>query len=353
MVRRRSYRDVFAHRAARGAHRVLSALERSLTKVLEPLAADPAAGNPVGGLQRGVHVPAFEPGRPVYLHGYGDDRPRVPWPAFPPRGYLGQLHPEFQRRLAAERAHIDLEDCDFYHFAQLPSGDLIPGAWDLRGGEQAYLGGIRLEDRRVLELGPASGYLTFHMESRGAEVVCFDVGWDRSIDLLPRPGFEEGWARMDAMVFIGAVQNAWWYLHRAFGSAARVAYGNIYELPADLGRYDVALFGAILLHLRDPFAALAEAARHVSEEIVVTDLVQDPDLDQTENLMRFAPQSAEFPTNWWSMTPAAVVRMLERVGFGRAEVSFHTQRHHLGHDLSKPPTEMEMFTVVAARTEEG
>lgn len=29
---------------------------------------------------------------------------------------------------------------------------------------------------RLLELGPASGYMTFDMERRGAEVVALDVG---------------------------------------------------------------------------------------------------------------------------------------------------------------------------------
>jgi hypothetical protein len=65
--------------------------------------------------------------------------------------------------------------------------------------------------------------------------------------------------------------------------------------------------------------------------------------------MRFAPQAVEYATNWWSMTPGAVVHMLERLGFGATEVSFHTQRHRLAHDLSKPATDMSMFTVVASR----
>jgi SAM-dependent methyltransferase len=341
----RPYREAMEQKVARGARRGLSALERSLSRVLEPSAFAPGES----AEQAGSEVSPFDPQRYIYLHGYADERPRVPWPAFPPPGYLGQLRPEFQRRLVAERAFVDLDDCDFYHSAQLPSGEVIDGAWDLRGGEVAYLGGVDLEGRRVLELGPASGYLTFHMEARGADVVGFDVGWDRSIDLLPRPGMELGWARMDAMRFIGAVQNSWWYLHHEFGSSARIAYGNIYELPVDLGEFDLALFGAILLHLRDPFSALSQAAAHVRDQIIVTDLVQDPELDQSENLMRFAPQAVEYATNWWSLTPGAVVHMLERLGFGNSEVSFHTQRHHLGHDLSKPAIDMSMFTVVASR----
>ena len=61
---------------------------------------------------------------------------------------------------------------------------MLPGAWDLRGHEPAYLGGVDVAGKRVLELGPATGYLTFYMERMGAEVVSFEAGFDVSIDLL-------------------------------------------------------------------------------------------------------------------------------------------------------------------------
>lgn len=154
---------------------------------------------------------------------------------------------------------------------------------------------------------------------------------------------------MDFMRYVGKVQNSWWYLHRAYESKAAMVYGSVYEVPADLGTFDLAFFGAILLHLRDPFAALSTVADHVSDTIVVTDAVQDPDLDQKDNLLRFAPQDVRYPTHWWSMTPGAVARMLERLGFSSTELTFHRQKHHLDHDISKPPVDYEMYTVVGRR----
>ncbi|MGH8981992.1 MAG: class I SAM-dependent methyltransferase [Acidimicrobiales bacterium] len=273
----------------------------------------------------------------------------MPWPAYPPDRYLGQLDPGFQQQMAANRAHLTREDCDFYHAAALPDGDVIPGAWDLRGRETEYLGSTDVSGLRVLELGPATGHMTFFMERAGAEVVALDVGWDKCVDLLPRPGIELSWARMDIMRYIGATQNSWWYLHREYGSSARAVYGSVYDIPADLGTFDCGFFGAILLHLRDPFAALSSAADHVADTIVVTDCVQEPELDQAKNLMRFAPLDTRYPTHWWSMTAGAVVRMLERLGFTETQVTFHTQLHHIDHDLTKPPQEVTMFTVVARR----
>src|SRR5207249_7736437 len=61
----------------------------------------------------------------------------------------------------------------------------LPIYWDLRGGVDEYLGKVAFEGQRVLEIGPASGFLTFEMEKRGADVVSVEVteehGWDFEI----------------------------------------------------------------------------------------------------------------------------------------------------------------------------
>jgi len=286
----------------------------------------------------------------MFMHRGDGGGPRVFWPAFPPKGYLGQLDGEFQRRLAAERAVIERSDCDFYHTFDLPGGEVIEGPWDLRGGEAEYLGGVSLAGQRVLELGPASGYLTFYLERVGADVVAFDSGWDRCADLLPRPGVDLGWAQMDFMYYIGQVQNSWWYMHRIYGSSVPIVYGDIYELPSDIGTFDTAFFGAILMHLRDPFGALSAVADHVSDRIIVTDSHWEPEIDPNDNFMRFAPHPIDAPNHWWMITPGAVARMLERLGFTDPQISFHTHPHHLVHDMSKPAIDTRMYTVVARRS---
>ena len=245
---------------------------------------------------------------------------------------------------------VEPADCDFYHAFTFPDGSEQPGAWDLRGGEHDYLGHIDLAGRRVLELGPASGHLSVTMTAAGAEVVCLEAGFDYSVDLLPRTERDLAAHRSAMMAFTGRVNNSWWYARRRFGSPAKMVYGSIYEPPADLGTFDHAVFGAILLHLENPFRALWEAARMTTGALVVTEVMAawpgDPEADA---LVRFAPGSDEDMTGWWHFTPAAVMRMLAVLGFGRAEVSHHRQRHHLGHDLDAPPVEAGMFTVVGHR----
>ena len=248
------------------------------------------------------------------------------------------------------REGADLADLVWYHVIELPDGQVLPGAWDLRGHEDAYLGGVNVAGKRVLELGPATGYLTFYMEQMGAKVVAFEAGFDVSVDVLPFRGREDPEERRRLMQeTIGRNHDAWWYLHRTLGSSATFVQGNIYDLPADMGTFDITLVGAILLHLREPWGALSQAARRTTETMIVTEPLQDDEQPPEANVMRFSPSAETHATNWWSIYPGAVVSMLSRLGFGRTETTMHTQRHHLAHDIASDPIEQQMYTVVGRR----
>jgi SAM-dependent methyltransferase len=269
------------------------------------------------------------------------------FPSYPPAKYLGQLDPAYQSVMAARRAEATFDDCIWYHSFDMPDGRVVDGAWDLRGGEADYLGHVDLSGKRVLELGPAAGYLSFYMEKQGADVVAFDAGLDVSVDLLPVEGRDLPDEKMKLMTeTIDRNQNAWWYMHRAYKSSAKFVQGNIYDMPADLGTFDVSLVGAILLHLREPWGALLEAARRTTECMIVTEPLQDREADPSSNIMRFSPSAREHISNWWNIYPGAVVKMLERLGFGDVTVTFHDQTHHLAHDMEAPAIRQSMYTIV-------
>ena len=271
-------------------------------------------------------------------------------PYYPPTDYLGQLDPAFQEALSKRREGADLRDLVWYHTVELPDGRVFPGAWDLRGHEPEYLGGVDVGGARVLELGPAIGYLTYYMERQGAEVVAFEAGFDVSIDFLPVRGREDDEGRLRVMQeTIDRNHDAWWYLHRAYGSSAKFVQGDIYDMPSDLGTFDITLVGAILLHLREPWGALSEAARRTTHTMIVTEPLQDDLQSPESNIMRFSPSAEHHVTNWWSIYPGAVVSMLERLGFSRTSVTFHSQRHHLAHDIRADAIEQRMYTVVGHR----
>src|SRR5690349_8146186 len=66
-------------------------------------------------------------------------------------------------------------ECYYYHTMELPEFGLIEGQWDLRGRFDDYIGHLPLGGKRVLDVGCASGFLSFEMENRNATVVSMDA----------------------------------------------------------------------------------------------------------------------------------------------------------------------------------
>lgn len=72
-------------------------------------------------------------------------------------------------------APINPDEYYFYHTIDLPGLGEMKGEWDLRIAPDAYLGNVDLANKRVLEMGTANGFLSFHMEKKGASVVSYDL----------------------------------------------------------------------------------------------------------------------------------------------------------------------------------
>jgi FkbM family methyltransferase len=255
-----------------------------------------------------------------------------------------------QSLLARSFSNVGPEDCYFYHWVDLPDGSTIRGSWDLRANWRAYLGHTELAGRRVLELGPASGFLSLMMEKAGAEVVAFDLPASAAPDMLPIPGADNDLLREQTVSAIQRVKNSWWYLHRLFNSRNKVAYGDIYRLPPGLGRFDVSVFGAILLHLSDPFKAIQEVAAVTRGAIVITDLLNEKLQDTA--FMEFDPNvHACGPMGWWLLSPGACARMLTVAGFPVLKICYHENRHYP--DLNSGNfTTFRYFTLIGMRKEE-
>jgi len=233
------------------------------------------------------------------------------------------------------------KDCMFYHTVDLPSGE-VRGQWDLRAHTREYLGGVSFTDRSVLEIGPASGYLSFYMEAAGARVTCVEPSLQRLWDIVPLAGYDiEAWRR-DFAPGIARVRNSFWYLHKLYGSKVRVVEAEPYDLPDDLGRFEIGVLTSVLLHCRSPFSLIESAARHVSDTIIVTE-PYDAALGE-EALCRFLPHAglAQVHT-WWAFTPRFFESALGVLGFARATVTFHEQWSETNQAA------VPMFTVVGRR----
>ena len=248
-------------------------------------------------------------------------------------------------------ADIGIDECYFYHTMDIPGHGLVTGEWDLRGREGVYLGGIPLQGKRVLEIGAASGHLSFTMEKMGAEVVSYDLSERQEWDLVPYADGDKKAGIDERKRHIRRLNNGYWFAHRAFRSAAKVMYGTVYKIPDNVGQFDVCTFGSVLLHLRDPFLALQRVTRHANETVVVTDLMP-PLLGRAAStigrwvggeLLYFLPNARrrEHHDAWWLLSPSLVAEFLHILGFKYTDITRHRQRYN-GKSL-------RLYTVVGRR----
>jgi SAM-dependent methyltransferase len=244
---------------------------------------------------------------------------------------------------AVPPADVREEDCYFYHVMDVPGHGAVGGDFDLRGGEDEYLGNVELSGRRVLEIGPASGFLAFHMESRGASVVSVELGPDAEWDIVPQSDLDLDEIREQRQLIMRQLRNGFWWAHRHIGSRAQVYYGDVYALPDELGQFDLAVMAAVLRHTRDPLRIVEQTAR-LANKLVLTEMHM-PELDD-EPVARLVParESRTWDT-WWDFSPGFLARFLSILGFEAIAVTHHVQQFLADGRARSVP----FFTVVAER----
>src|SRR4030081_1538450 len=214
---------------------------------------------------------------------------------------LGEEHP---KAILAEPRYVESpSDCFFYHTMDLPGFGEVRGHWDLRGRFNEYIGGVDLTGKSVIDVGAATGFLSFEAERSGAaRVLSFDIADPRQQDFLPFKDKlysrdPERWANGYGAE-IEQWKNAYWLCHRLLDSKAEVYYGNIYDLPGELGQFDVAIVGSVLEHLSDQITALASIARLTKETIVIV----SPLLQTEERIAQFESLASnpEADFTWWT-----------------------------------------------------
>lgn len=217
-----------------------------------------------------------------------------------------------------------LEDCYFYHRMDLPGHGVVAGDWDIHDVVDPYLGNLDFKGKRVLDVGAASGYLTFEMEKRGADVVSFDMASGDNWDIVPHVEVQRDQTEIRAQcrAIHQQLVNSYWLSHQALGSSAKVHYGDVYNLPVELGGFDVVFMGMILPHLRDPFQALYSASRLCKENLVIN-VVKPSGMTQFfshSTKSKFLPSTKNGIRDiWWKLSPSCLEAMLNVLGFETRE----------------------------------
>lgn len=248
------------------------------------------------------------------------------------------------------RTVTDLADCYFYHTIDIPGYGRVEGEWDLRAGIDAYLGGVDCRGKRVLEIGTASGFVCFHLERQGAELVAFDLAENQTWDVVPFARHDSRQQTAPIQSHLRKIHNAFWLGHGAFQSHSRKVHSTVYAIPEAIGPVDVTTFGCVLLHVRDPFLALANAARLTRQTVVVTEPLQKRRWSRWLlglsglSSMVFMPDfhTGKPRETWWFLPPKVVQQFLGVLGFEKTEVTYHSQLF-----MGRPN---KMYTVVGHRT---
>jgi tRNA (mo5U34)-methyltransferase len=204
-----------------------------------------------------------------------------------------------------------VDSIDWYHTLELGPGVVTPGWLDHRAVIDKVPLPASLEGMRCLDVGTFNGFWAFEMERRGAaDVIAVDVldprAWDWPVRSEP--------AAVEAIGGRLAGGRGFEIAHEALGSRVHRIDRSVYELERrELGHFDLAFVGSLLVHLRDPVLAL-ERIRAVASTLVLVDGV---DLPQTIRHPRLpvARLDAQGRPWWWYPNLAGLGRLVDAAGF--------------------------------------
>ena len=202
--------------------------------------------------------------------------------------------PEFRRR--TQQQVDELSKHGSYHSLELADGTVISGLI----GIDALKTRIRsfpipedLRGKRVLDVGAASGWNSFEMERRGADVVAVDC-----------VEFEE-----------------FHMARKLLGSKVDYRILDVDELtPQALGRFDYVLFFGVLYHLRHPLLGLERICALTREaafvESFVTDAGPEPDGPCTLEFYETNELGGQID-NWCGPNTNCLMALCRAAGFAR------------------------------------
>lgn len=217
-----------------------------------------------------------------------------------------------------EEIRREMQKYEWYHTIELAPGVLTPGQYDHRPLLKHYGIPADLSGKTVIDVGPAHGFFAFQFEERGAdEVATVELPqWsahDGSAQLKEKFGEED----------VDTVNEP--YLHNtlAFAIEARNSqvkqfFYSIYDInPENVGMYDIAFCGSLLIHLTDPLRALY-ALRSVTREYAIIATVIDPDRFGGRKPRAYFHGTAEGQA-FWAPNMTCLEQWARAAGFSRVE----------------------------------
>ncbi len=210
------------------------------------------------------------------------------------------------------------DECVWYHTMRFPGGDTVVGSWDIEDFA-GYVGGYDLRGKTVLDVGAASGYVSFNAEMAGARVTALDardavefrqVPFSSALSYNELRKFRALWDQHNLV----PLKKSWWYGWHAFGSEAKCSYTTQTDLYLTDRRFDVVIAGAIVEHLSDPIHSIGAWAKVAKEAVLIpfTDIVLTEDLVMAPMTEWSDPA---FNYAWWKLSAGLYRRVFANLGF--------------------------------------
>lgn len=211
-----------------------------------------------------------------------------------------------------------LEECYFYHTFDFPDSERVEGTWTIWDFSE-YIGGYDIKNKTVLDVGTASGFLTFHAERCGARVTALDVVSMKEIRQVPFASSLSYQNRAEWVEKLGReslvrMKKSWWYGWHKFNSRAEVFYMPLDNLMEWDRTFDVVIAGAIVEHISDPIFAIGAWARVAKEALLIPFTTVVP---TSELLMRPITSWTDpsYSYAWWELSRGLYERIFDNLGF--------------------------------------
>jgi tRNA (mo5U34)-methyltransferase len=224
---------------------------------------------------------------------------------------------------AIEKLRQRVSAITWYHTIDLGDGVVTPGWFDTRSVASRVPLPASLVGKNCLDIGTWDGFWAYEMERRGAaSVTAIDLDdparWDWP------PYMRLGGDRPAGEIILDdfkAGDIGFRVAQEALDSQVRRVDLSIYELSPDtLGTFDVVFLGSLLLHLRDPIAALAAVRTVCKGEAIIADTV-----DAIPSFLRRRTPTVRLEGYdrpwWWIPNRAGLHRMVESAGFRIVEAT--------------------------------
>ncbi|MDO8614710.1 MAG: hypothetical protein Q7T33_03100 [Dehalococcoidia bacterium] len=167
-----------------------------------------------------------------------------------------------------------IADYEWYHSIDLPHGVTTPGYVDHREQLKYYNLPEDMTGMRVLDVATFDGFWAFEFERRGADVVAIDLASLKDVD-VPR-----NWRDMFEKGLPKEPKGRGFEIAKSIlGSKVKKEICSVYDVsPERLGMFDMVFCSDLLIHLRDPLAAM-EAISTVTKNFAVFADVYNPALE--------------------------------------------------------------------------